>query len=264
MAAVLAMHSFSTSIKIGTSDSPLDAAHLPWLLTLYDALNDDDDEVRAAAALAATPLLSNQRLVSVEAGRRLLHQLLLWYGANDEFKAHVACRMIGHIATTTNISDGVGGGVSPANLLSSWTPASTQLAEAMRFDDSLFVIEEQNLYVDEVREVRRWSSVFSSLPLTPTSPSSSTSLVEITLSQWILAGLQTLTGLAKSDGRDGALGWTSKPEVFAICARILVGGAALAAAGNKEVADELRRFRDEGRKAEIHGLLLGMCDGLTG
>ncbi|KAI1450812.1 putative death-receptor fusion protein-domain-containing protein [Annulohypoxylon stygium] len=264
MAAVLAMHSFSTSIKIGTSDSPLDAAHLPWLLTLYDALNDDDDEVRAAAALAATPLLSNQRLVSVEAGRRLLHQLLLWYGANDEFKAYVACRMIGHIATTTNISDGVGGGVSPANLLSSWTPASTQLAEAMRFDDSLFVIEEQNLYVDEVREVRRWSSVFSSLPLTPTSPSSSTSLVEITLSQWILAGLQTLTGLAKSDGRDGALGWTSKPEVFAICARILVGGAALAAAGNKEVADELRRFRDEGRKAEIHGLLLGMCDGLTG
>ncbi|XDG00834.1 hypothetical protein ABKA04_000449 [Annulohypoxylon sp. FPYF3050] len=262
MAAVLAMHSFSTSIKIGTPDSPLDAAHLPWLLALYDALNDDDDEVRAAAALAATPLLSNQRLVSVEAGRRLLHQLLLWYGANNEFKAHVACRMIGHIATT-KISDGVGGGVSPANLLSYWTPASMQLTEAMRFDDSLFVIEEQNLYVDEVREVRRWSSVFSSLPLTPTSPSFSTSLVEITLSQWILAGLQTLTGLARSEGRDGPLGWTSKPEVFAICARILVGGTALAAAGNKEVADELRRFRDEGRKAEVHGLLLGMCDGLA-
>ncbi|KAI1096449.1 putative death-receptor fusion protein-domain-containing protein [Rostrohypoxylon terebratum] len=259
MAAVLSMRSFSISINSCTPDNPLNAAHILWLLALYDALNDDDDEVRAAAALAATPLLSNQRLISVEAGRRLLHRLLFWYGTTDEFKAHVACRMIGHIATP--ISDGVGGGVSPANLLSSWTPASTQLAEAMRFDDSLFVVEEQNLYVDEVREVRRWSNVFSSL-LTPT-PTSPSSLVEITLSQWILAGLQTLTDLARSEGKDGPLGWMSKPEVFAICARILVGGAALAAAGNMEVADELRRFRDEGRKAEVHGLLLGMCDGLV-
>ena len=30
--------------------------------------------------------------------------------------------------------------------------AEAQLAETMRFDDSLFVIEEQNLFIDEVRE----------------------------------------------------------------------------------------------------------------
>ncbi|KAI1212980.1 putative death-receptor fusion protein-domain-containing protein [Annulohypoxylon truncatum] len=277
IAAAQAMHSFSTSLNFDAPDNPLDVAHLPWLLALYDSLNDDDDEVRAAAALAAAPLLSNQRLVSVEAGRRLLRRLLAWYGAADEFKAYVACRMTGHNVPPSTSSSSSGNVPTSSLLLSSWTPASAQLAEAMRFDDSLFVIEEQNLYVDEVREARRWSDLFSSLPSPPTPPSSSSpssfpspssssssspSAAETALSQWILAGLQTLTRLARSEPRDGPLGWTSKPEVFAICARVLVGGAALAKAGrNAEVGAALRGFRDEGRRADVHGLLLGMGDG---
>ncbi|KAI2469215.1 putative death-receptor fusion protein-domain-containing protein [Annulohypoxylon bovei var. microspora] len=257
MAAVLAMRSFSSSVSFSTPDTPLDVAHLPWLLALYDALNDDDDEIRAAAALAATPLLSNQRLVSVEAGQRLLRRLLAWYGAVDEFRTHVACCMTGHLPQASTPSSDRD---PTADLFSAWTPASAQLAEAMRFDDSLFVIEEHNLYVDEVREARRWCGVFSSLPTLSSIPSPSP--VETPLSQWTLAGLQALTRLARSEARDGPLGWTAKPEVFAICARILVGGAALAATGIAEVGEELRKFRDEGQRAEIHGLLLGMCDGL--
>ncbi|KAI0887401.1 putative death-receptor fusion protein-domain-containing protein [Annulohypoxylon maeteangense] len=250
-AAVDAMQSFCTIIRFGRSDSPLDVAHLPWLLALYDALNDDDDEIRSIAAQAAAPLHSNQPLVSIEAGHRLLRLLLLWYGEIDEFRARVACRMIGY---TSNDAPGNDGAVS----LSNWIPATTQISEAMRFDDSLFVIEEPNLYIDEVREARRWSEVYSSLPPSP-SPSS---LVEATLSSWILSGLQTLVDLAEREGRDGPLGPMSKPEVFAISARILVGGVALAKKRDVEVRRELGKFRDAGRKAEVHGLLLGMCNGL--
>ncbi|KAI0840628.1 hypothetical protein F5Y06DRAFT_308806 [Hypoxylon sp. FL0890] len=265
MAAVSAIGSISANLaSTFTAETAPDPAHLPWLLALYDALNDDDDEIRAAAASAAAPLLSNQRLVSVEAGRRLLRWLRDRYGATDEFRAHVACRMTGHSPSSSSLltqdSRDKAASRATASLLEGWIPAEVQLAEAMRFDDSLFVVEEQNLYVDEVRETRRWRDVFSSLPpISATSPSLPSA--EAALSQWTLAGLQTLTRLAGAEGRDGPLGWTSKPEVFAICARILVSGSALAA-NDAEIKEELRRFRDEGRKAEVHGLLLSMCEGL--
>ncbi|KAI0145897.1 hypothetical protein F4776DRAFT_382398 [Hypoxylon sp. NC0597] len=261
IAAVGAIGSFSTSVaSTFTPSTAPDPTHLSWLLALYDALNDDDDEIRAAAASAASPLLSNQRLVSVEAGRRLLRWLLACYGAVAEFRAHVACRMAGHSSSPKQDPSDSPIAVA-ARLLENWTPAEAQLAEAMRFDDSLFVVEEQNLYVDEVREARRWRDVFSSLPPLPT-PSSSSPSAETTLAHWTLAGLRTLTHIVRVEGRDGPLGWTSKPEVFAICARILISGSALAAAGDLGIKEELRRFRDEGRRAEVHGLLLGMCDGL--
>lgn len=265
MAAVGAMHSFSTSIafKLTSTEKNSDSAHLPWLIALYDALNDDDDEVRAAAAAVATPLLSNQRLISVEAGRRLLHWLLARYGDNDEFRAHVACRMAGNLPSSPS-SSYVAPEQGPTStnpstakqLLEGWIPAEAQLTEAMRFDDSLFVIEEQNLYVDEVREAHRWSNIFSSLP----QPSSSSATAA--LSQWCLSGLETLSRIAAAEGTDGPLGWTSKPEVFAICARILVSGTALAAAGDEQIRGAVRRFRDKGRRTEVSGLLLGMCAGL--
>ncbi|KAI0850975.1 putative death-receptor fusion protein-domain-containing protein [Daldinia vernicosa] len=265
MAAVGAMHSFSTSValKLTSTEKNSDSAHLPWLIALYDALNDDDDEVRAAAASAATPLLSNQRLISVEAGRRLLHWLLAHYGDVDEFRAHVACRMAGNLPSSPSSSyvtlEQVPTGATPSTakrLLKGWIPAEAQLAVAMRFDDSLFVIEEQNLYVDEVREAHRWSNIFSSLP--QQYPSEATAA----LSQWCLSGLETLSRIATAEGTDGPLGWTSKPEVFAICARILIGGTALAATGDDQIRDAVKRFRDEGRRAEVSGLLLGMCAGL--
>ncbi|KAF3063498.1 tRNA (cytidine(32)-2'-O)-methyltransferase non-catalytic subunit TRM732 [Daldinia childiae] len=267
MAAVGAMHSFSTSValKLTSTEKNSDSAHLPWLIALYDALNDDDDEVRAAAAAVATPLLSNQRLISVEAGRRLLHWLLAHYGHVDEFRAHVACRLTGNHPSSPSSSrvppEQGHTSIKPSTanrLLEGWIPAESQLTEAMRFDDSLFVVEEQNLYVDEVREAHRWINIFSSLP------QQSSSEATAALSQWCLSGLETLSRIAAAESTDGPLGWTSKPEVFAICARILVSGTALAAAGDEQIGDAVRRFRDEGWRTEVSGLLLGMCAGLDG
>lgn len=215
--------------------------HLPWLLALYDALNDDDYEVRDIAAAATTPILGKP-LVSMEACSRLLVWLSQHFGHADEFRTHVACRMVGHPAVTSRLTDAV---------LSAWVAAADQLAGAMQFDDALFVVEEQNLYVDEVREARRWRGVFASLP----HPADGAALRA--LASWTAAGLHTLAGLAEAD--DGVLGWTSKPEVFAICSRIVVGGTALAGR-DPGVKDALLDFLGKGRRTRAHGLLLSMCE----
>ncbi|KAI1502258.1 putative death-receptor fusion protein-domain-containing protein [Biscogniauxia marginata] len=230
-----------------------DSAHLPWLLALYDALNDDDDEIRSAAAAAASPILG-QPLVPIEAGDRLLRWLGAHYGRAAAFQAHVASRMVGGGDPTTT----------------AWVPAGAQLADAMRPDDSLFAVEEQNLYVDEVREARRWGEAFVASPsashLPPEADEASAVLREA-LSSWILSALRALTRLAETEGADGAgagpLGWTSKPQVFAICARVLIGASALVASARGdevEVRDALREFRDRGR-GRVSGLLLGLCGG---
>ncbi|RYP32263.1 hypothetical protein DL767_005314 [Monosporascus sp. MG133] len=320
MAAVAALRSFSEAVPPSAdvnANPDVGRAHLPWLLALYDALNDDDEEVREVAAQAAAPVLGGRPMASIEAAARLLAWLRGRYGSDAEFRAHAAGRVIGH-----RVAYGIpGGGGADAP----WTPAEQQLRVAMRFDGALFAVEEQNQYVDEVREACRWRDVL--FPPPPPSPSSSSSSAAAAaaaapelraLAAWTLAGLRTVTRLLRSgvgadadadaearkmrgggydnvDG-DGPLGWTSKPQVFAICARILISGAALLSArpappspseddGNNkttttatttattttaegdadaedlrgEIREALRAFRDAGRGARVHGLLLGMC-----
>ncbi|CAJ2509884.1 Uu.00g057840.m01.CDS01 [Anthostomella pinea] len=266
LAAVQAINSLSSTTHLSSNDKS-NPAHLPWLLALYDALNDDDDEIRSAAASAASPVL-DANLVSIEAGARLLRWLGKQYGHEPAFRTHVAGRMVGHDFSFSAVPPHTTNLPETWKDQNYWVPAQTQLQSAMRFDDALFVVEEQNLYVDEVREVRRWADVFlslpsaSSLPSSPSSPAAPDTPAK-ELAQWTLAGLTALNRLARSSGADdnnGPLGWTSKPQVFAICARVVTSASALAVRGNFEVRDELRRFRELGQGVGVHGLLLAMCD----
>ncbi|KAK6864176.1 hypothetical protein PG995_000704 [Apiospora arundinis] len=244
MAAAISLRAFSRHVKLDTKHS----AHLPWLLALYDALNDDDEEIREVAAMATEPILGRS-VVAMEANRRLLAWLVEHYGATtstgNELQIQVASRMMGHYPLTSRLrSDTV---------LGQWQPAEQQLASAMRFDDSLFVIEEQNLYIDEVREARRWRVAFQGISYNDNSSSE----VLAALVEWTTSGLKTLARLAESD--DGVLGWASKPDVFAICTRVVNLGAALAGS-HPGVKEELQRFSDAGQKNRVHGLLLSMCE----
>ncbi|KAI0402725.1 putative death-receptor fusion protein-domain-containing protein [Xylaria palmicola] len=286
IAAVEAINSVSSTVAwlpTNSSDdnmSQVPSAHLPWLLALYDALTDDDVEVREAAAEAASSILGFS-LVPVEAGPRLLGWLAAHFGHEPDFLAHVAGRMVGHNfgAAPFVITEGASAGA----VGSDWASAEAQLAEAMRFDDSLFVIEENNQYIDEVREARRWADVF----LSSNSPGAH-EVASQALAEWALAGLRTLCEIAQSEtaaaaGGDGPLGWTSKPQVFAICTRVLICASTLAKmtgaysrvhhreeeASNgaerqvhTELAAELSRFQKLGRgdQARAHGLLLRMCE----
>ncbi|KAI8953930.1 putative death-receptor fusion protein-domain-containing protein [Xylaria longipes] len=288
IAAVEAINSLAAIVGLPTdssgnnSNSQISNAHLTWLLALYDALTDDDVEVREAAAEAASSILG-LALVPVEAGARLLRWLTARFGREPDFLMHVVGRMIGHnFGSYSFVTTGATERDSAEADGSDWVPAKSQLAEAMRFDDSLFVIEEHNQYIDEVREAKRWTDVF--LSSDSSTAKDARANANQALANWTLAGLRALTEIAQSESAvagDGPLGWTSKPQVFAICARILICASALAGLKNTrsqshsqgeenkeeeasiytDVSEELNRFwklgRDDG--AKIHGLLLRMC-----
>ncbi|KAI1117099.1 putative death-receptor fusion protein-domain-containing protein [Nemania sp. NC0429] len=292
IAAVEAIHSLSAIIRshderFDYTASQIHQSHLPWLLALYDALTDDDVEVREAAAEAASPILG-LALVPGKAGTRLLRWLAAHFGHEPDFLLHAAGRIAGHDSSYTHVATARAGEASLTETEAGgldWVSAETQLAEAMRFDDSLFVVEENNQYIDEVREAKRWRGVFISPDCFRAV--GARDRADEALAEWTLAGLRTLSVIAQSESEsaahgDGPLGWTSKPQVFAIAARILICASALAKVEethgglrgeeglkdgkrkdglNMAVSEELSRFWELGRsdRARVHGLLLEMC-----
>ncbi|KAI1312154.1 putative death-receptor fusion protein-domain-containing protein [Xylaria venustula] len=278
LAAVAAINSLAAIVRfphgnVDSSAPQIHRAHLPWLLALHDALTDDDVEVREAAADAASHIL-DLTLVPVEAGARLLRWLAGHFGHDPDFLMHVAERMIGHDFGSTSLAITRAPKEDSADASGpSWVPAKIQLAEAMRFDDSLFVIEEHNQYIDEVREAERWTSVF--LSSNPGTKKDARGNASKALADWTLASLRTLTEIIESEsamGGDGPLGWTSKPQVFAICSRIMLCASALTKLdkedkGEKEdqiyanISEELSRFKQlgHGDGIKLYGLLLKMC-----
>lgn len=271
---------------------------LPILLALYDALNDDDDEIRDEAADAASSILGTP-LVAMEAVNSLLRWMTNHFGHLEEFKVETVCRMIGSSSRSGTLAPAgspppsLGGSGEPtANstplLLHRWTPAEAQLARALTSDDALFFVEEQNLFIEEVRETVRWADIaFRSLRWNNTGPADGSSSPPpppplLALESWATQGLRALIRLlitdsttsittsigdggGESGGSDGPLGWTSKPAVFAICARVLLSARALGTGGHDgtgDIARLLGEFRAAGEdpRVRVHGLLLSMAE----
>ncbi|KAL7822394.1 putative death-receptor fusion protein domain-containing protein [Trichoderma gracile] len=190
---------FSVTKTHCTSDE-----YLPVILSLHDALNDDDDEVREAASAAARNILG-QNLAPLEASSSLLHWLANHFTHSTEFKAIVASRLTGHVAAA-------------------WKTPEEQLSAALRADDSLFAVEEQNLFVDEVREAHRWSAVFESLDWNGEASEQDGKILS-RLDEWLCQGLEQMQQLVRQE--DGPLGWASNPHVFAIGTYILRGAVTM-------------------------------------
>lgn len=187
-----------------------------------------------------------EALVPIEAANRLLRWLVQHLGGSSSgsssspgFKAEVASRIVGHSRA---------GGADAA--ATTWEPAEQGLARALELDDSLFVVEEQNLFVDEVREARRWVGVFESLAW----DAGNETLAR--LDGWLRGGLAALGWL--SEREDGPLGWASNPGVFALCTRIMRGSAALAKQhGSAALCEAVREARAvlRSRRARVSRLV---------
>ncbi len=228
------------SVFTNTAYAPSwDTKYLPLLSALYESLIDDDDEVREAAALAASSLMG-VTAVAPTAADGLVPWLRERFAESEEFGARVVCRMVGQ--------------PYPAGELR-LVPAEVQLGKAMEFDDSLFAAEDQNLFVDEVREAVRWRGALGGSGGGET-PSASVGC----LRDWAEAGLRCLIGLL-AEREDGPLGWTSDQHVFAVCARVLVCAGAVAGMEEKTgaVGELLHEFGAVGAKRGIHGSLLAMA-----
>jgi hypothetical protein len=195
-------------------------------------LIDDDDEVREVAASAAAGILGTY-LVPPVAADRLITWMHKNYGADAEFQQHVIYRVTGQPPRLT----------TPANF--TLNPAEDQILKAMEFDDALFATEEQNLFIDEVREAERWRKAFCEIK-------------GAELVKWTEGGLACLIRLAEKG--DGPLGWATDQHAFAACARVVLCAVAISklekgegAAAVKELLAEFVKFGSEKR---VHGALL--------
>lgn len=171
---------------------------LQLCLTIYDLLNDDDEDLRLEAADTTCRLLGLGQ-------RNGLESHLLPLVACQKLVAFMVERWNSHRGFA-EIAFSRAFGKGGDDLIS----APQQLAETSRDSTALFAEEKQNLYIDEAREVRLWSQVAMSLG-THAVPKR---LVK-ELSHWVSEGLGALRKKAKEES-DGPLGWSTKPEVFVL------------------------------------------------
>lgn len=89
-----------------------------------------------------------------------------------------------------------------------------EMAEAMKEDNALFVEESQNLYIDEVQEIRKWLSFLTN----------DKDFALIIPMHEVMEGTQSnLRKFRKYVHQyDGPFGWSSKPEVFGILMKVIL------------------------------------------
>jgi hypothetical protein len=206
---------------------------VPSLIALYDTLNDDDDEIRDGGANVVSHLLGSHQ-APLAASTKLLEWLYQKFGKTQAFRSALMRR----IANGNNKAIGM------------IEPAEQQLTAAMLDDESLFVEEEQNLYIDEIREAIAWTSLIAATE----SPLSDEETSQ--MSSWAEDGLHTLARLAETN--DGPFGWSSKPRVFAICMTIILAANAIITHQNRNsvmVETEDRDVKGKPLHEAMHRLL---------
>jgi hypothetical protein len=242
-----------THIWHATPTSPTTAPLLLALsLLLYDLLNDDDDEIRDLAALATAHLLRAQHSPTTTPAVPLLttHRLAAYLCTAFRHSRALATEALRRLTHT------------PARTALFGTPFAHLLAADRTQDNALFATEKQNLYHDAALDAVVWARVLSGL-----SRRALTATQRQGLAAWVADALRVLGDTAASEA-DGALGWTSKSEVFALLVGVLEAADVVLRSG--EAADQgrmriaLREFLDRAQGAGVHGLVLARGEGVLG
>ncbi|EME45586.1 hypothetical protein DOTSEDRAFT_62083 [Dothistroma septosporum NZE10] len=173
-------------------------------LTVYDLLNDDNEEIRLLAAGITQRILSVEHLKS----RGELEPI----SASQELLAF--CRK--HWNTSQRLAR------EALQRAFEWfeagpSPVSDHLQSAYRAGTALFAEEKQNLYIDDAKEVRAWTQVINGL-----APHALSGQSIVTLTRWVETSLDALLMYAE-DHPDGALGWSSDADTFTIGLRVVYG-----------------------------------------
>lgn len=145
-------------------------------------------------------------------------------------------------------------------------PVREMLKEARRQDTSLFVEENANLFVDPVQEAKNWADALGKLR-----PSSLEPDIISEFGAWSVEGLTALIEITESR-EDGPLGWTSKPDVFALGMRvILMAKVRIRFLSHQRSEDQssdcmrlLRKLFLAGKEKFLHGLWLQQIEEIIG
>lgn len=162
-------------------------------LSVYDLLNDDDEEIRIEAAKSAHKILSadlhspvHGPTVPLVATQQLAELLTRrWPERSELFDAAVSRAF----------------GVSSRSV-------EEQLQSFHKAEYALFAEEKQNLYIDDVRETRIWAKVAMHL-----SASAAQEPLVASLLKWTTDGLTALRTKFEAS-IDGPLGWSTNDSAF--------------------------------------------------
>lgn len=234
----------------------MDHVFLDVYLVLYDMLNDDDEELRDIAASVASWILSYSSVSLSKAvalsplnAANLLAEFIARSYPDSEILFYKTVRY------TTGQEPRISGSIDRTTLV----PVSHSISELRKESTILFVEEKQNLFIDEVREVHLWPQKLLYL-----SENAFDGPTVRNLFTWVSGGLEYLINATMDDaGKDGLLGWTSKPEIFALGMRVINIAAVLVSRqfpGLKclgedcrgVVEGQLRSLLNSGEKACLH------------
>lgn len=184
-------------------DSSADQLLRSLCLSVYDLLNDDDEEIRIEAANTAHKILSADSVsaasgpaVPLVATQQLAELLTRRWPDNTDLFDTAVLRAFG-VRT--------GGVKSAEQLLQSFEKA----------EYALFKEEKQNLYIDDVRETRLWAKVAMHL-----SGSAVQEALLMDLTKWTVDGIAALVDKFKFS-IDGPLGWSSEENAFLLGLQIV-------------------------------------------
>ena len=193
-------------------------------LLIYAAMNDDDDEVRDLACEASVGFANlkdnlSRRLVPLAASKAVAAQLVINF-----YDSKLLCTKAIEKMTSCRFHDN---GIKPTAL--------ERFRSASELDSALFLVEKQNLFIDDSREAFVWSKVLKNLGNKAITAERSGQLAT-----WTLEGLNVLKETAASRD-DGPLGWTSKPEMFRFGSQVICA------------VDVLLEWRLKTRKSPVAG-----------
>lgn len=207
--AASALATYFRLIRQGPDSSEPPQVSLRSKVILYNLLNDDDEDVRMQAASAAAGLLQqhDQRwhglgLTAMAARELLLSRLVQEHGEAIELAESAVMRIL----LLRENMDEKSGMQSLTDVFA--LSVSSKLHRLLLAKDDLFAEERQNLYIDDVQEIKTWRRVLCGCVGVFTQEQ-----VDL-VAGWAVEGLQsvldTLRGsLATSSTNDGS-GWGGK------------------------------------------------------
>lgn len=205
---------------LGFLASPKAHTNLPeklqieFVLVLYDGLNDDDSHIRQVFARAAHVVVKDMNgaspcrgeQVPLVAANSLTKYLLKYHSGSQAMVSGALNRLMGHSSRETP----------------QFQPVASLLSHLLVPTTTLFEEEKQNLYKDEVREAIVWYDV-----LIRAHKGVLVSNTWQPFVAWVSDGLDALITHARKE-LDGPLGWATKPDVFNLGLRVILGsGVAL-------------------------------------
>ncbi|EFQ99539.1 hypothetical protein MGYG_02552 [Nannizzia gypsea CBS 118893] len=208
LAAVTSLNSLVTGLRAAKMLFTATPILIDAMFVLYDMLNDDDVEIREAATLISSQVLMGDSTIfrlPAAAASAVASSLTSQYPGSCQVFEGALQRFLG---------------ASDQKRL--FVPVAETLNRAMKESTALFAEEKQNLYVDEVREIKLWSQHLTLLENTAIN-----NHLYQPFGTWVMEGLGYLNQQVADQAKDSILGWTSNIDIFVTGIRVLYGAKML-------------------------------------